>query len=87
MRYKTKEGTPLCRYCLKPLAQGRRNTGRREKVVFANGQIWRDIYEPSGTYGRLGRDLFCTMNCAEQWAYRQLTGFSVPRGKSHDRGE
>ena len=82
--YKTKEGRPLCRYCLKLLTENKRHVGR-EHASTAGGEDWRDICEPAGTYGRNGDDLFCTMTCAEQWATRKLTGRSVPRGKSHGK--
>ena len=85
-KFETKEGRPLCRYCLKLLDEGNRYVGQ-VNASSTGGTALRSIYEPTGTYGRLGRDLFCTMTCAEQWANRRLTGRSVPRGKSHDRGE
>jgi len=80
-RYKTKDGRPLCRYCRKLLAEGRRVVDNVN--VSSTGTDMRYIYEPIGTYGRLGRSLFCTMTCAEEWASRRITGRSVPRGKSH----
>ena len=83
MRYKTKEGRPLCRYCLALLAECKRYVGH-VNASSTGGLDFRDIYEPTGTYGRLGRDLFCTMTCAEPWASRRLTGRSTPRGRSHE---
>lgn len=85
MRYKTKEGRPLCRYCRTLLAENKRCVGQ-VNASSTGGLALRDIYEPTGTYGRLGRDLFCTMTCAEEWASRRITGASAPRGKSHDSG-
>lgn len=82
MRYKTKEGRPLCRYCLTRLTERKTYVGQ-ENVSSTGGLDLRSIYEPAGTYGRGGNGLFCTMTCAEEWANRRLTGRSVPRGKSH----
>ena len=81
--YKTKDGRPLCRYCRKKLTEGKRLV-RTVNVSKIGGTDLRNIYEPSGEYGRHGRGVFCTQTCAEEWAMLQITGRSVRRGKSHD---
>ena len=85
-KFKTEEGRPLCRYCLKLLAEDK-HVVDVVNVSKTGGKDLRNVYAPSGTYGRNGRGLFCTMRCAEEWATRRLTGRSVPRGRSHDRAE